>query len=171
MIIFVRISPLADYNRSNGMFQIKRRLEDASGLPCLVLNLSEATPKIIEDVRPRAIVLSGSGTWFQDMPARDFDVFEESLNTRPEIPRIGFCASHQLTAFSFNTGLRRMDKVMDQCMRPLHHGEPDLSGGGAHGLGMFSEKGFLPVQIMQRDPLFEGLPDELIICHTHFKRS
>jgi GMP synthase-like glutamine amidotransferase len=168
MILFIRVSPLADYDRSNGLFPIKRRLEDISGLPCLVLNFIEATPRIITELRPRAIVLSGSGTWFRDVNPRDFDTFEECLHTMPEIPRIGFCASHQLIGYSFTHGLRRMDKVVDHCMRPLRPGEPDLSGGSPHALGIFGEKGFLPVHVAAPDPLFEGLSNEPVVYQSHF---
>ncbi|MBM3263694.1 MAG: hypothetical protein FJY97_09770, partial [candidate division Zixibacteria bacterium] len=106
MIIWIRVETMENYEAGDGDFKLKRRFEALSGEPCLVLHMSQATPELVAPLKPRALLLSGCGTWFKRFPVEAFFPFEDTLNALPEVPTIGFCGSHQLIGFMFNHGFR-----------------------------------------------------------------
>ncbi len=167
MIVWVRVETLAKYEAGNGDFGLKRRFEELSGVPCLVVHLSQATLEVIAPLRPRALLLSGCGTWFRDFDVRDFYGFEDLVRGLPDVPTIGFCGSHQLLGFMYNHGFRQLARVEDQPMRRLGPGEPQVGSVSAQGAGWFSEQGFYPVRPLIADPLFAGLPDPFMVRQSH----
>jgi GMP synthase-like glutamine amidotransferase len=167
MIIWVRVETLAKYDAGNGDFALKRRFEELSGEPCLVLHMSQATPRTVRGLRPRALLLSGCGTWFRDFDVREFYVFEDMVHECADVPTLAFCGSHQLLGFMFNSGFRNLDRVIDEPMRPLHDGEPQIGSASPDTKGWFKEEGFYPVRKVGNDPLFEGLPDPFIVRESH----
>lgn len=167
MIIWIRIETLPKYDAGTGDFTLKRRFEQLSGEPCLVLHMSQATPEVVRALRPRALLLSGCGTWFRDFDVQEFYVFEDMINATAEIPTLGFCGSHQLLGFMFNRGFRNLERVIDEPMRALRPGEPQIGAVNADSMGFFVEQGFYPIRIVQADPLFAGLPDPFIVRESH----
>ena len=150
---------------SDGDFRLKRRFETLYGVPCLVIHLSQVSPALINDLRPRALLLSGFGAWFRDFDVREFWGLEDTVRTCVDIPTLAFCGSHQLLGFIFNTGLRSLERIEDEPVRPLRPEEPDMGSGTPPGL--FTEYGYQPVYRVQQDPLFEGLPDPIIVREWH----
>lgn len=167
MIVWVRVEKLAKYEASDGDFGLKRRFEQLSGQPCLVLHLSQATPATLRELRPQALLLSGCGTWFRDFEVSEFYVFEDMINELVEVPTIGFCGSHQLLGFMFNCGFRNLERVQDEPMRRLRPGEPQIGAVSANNAGWFTEQGFYPIRIVKPDPLFDGLPDPFVVRESH----
>lgn len=168
MILFVRVETSSRYDAGDGDFKLRRRFEEISGEICLVLHMSQATPAVIGEVKPKALLLSGCGTWFRDFDVRDFYPFEDLLAATPHIPTIGFCGSHQLIGFVFNGGFRQLERVVDEAMRPLRPGEPDHASPPKYAVGMFREEGIYPIQILKPDPLFDGLPDPFLVRESHY---
>jgi GMP synthase (glutamine-hydrolysing) len=167
MIIWVRLETMAKYDAGTGDFALKRKFEHLSGEPCLVLHMSQATPAVVRGLRPRALLLSGCGTWFRDFDVQEFYVFEDMINECAEIPTLGFCGSHQLLGFMFNHGFRNLERVIDEPMRALRPGEPQIGAVSADSKGWFVEQGFYPIRIVQADPLFDGLPDPFTVRESH----
>jgi GMP synthase (glutamine-hydrolysing) len=165
MIIFVRVETREKYEASNGDFNLKRLFEKLSEEPCLVLHVSQISPGLIDELRPKALLFSGVGTWFRDFDVRDFYPLEDVMRTC-DVPTIAFCGSHQLMGFAFNDGFRNLERVIDEPMRPLRPGEPDL-GLGAHP-GLFLETGFWEVFQVEDDPLFDGLPNPFLVRESHY---
>ena len=165
MIVFVRVETQAKYEAGDGDFKLKRRLEALSGEPCLVIHLSQASPALMADLRPRALLLSGCGTWFRDFDVREFWGLEDVVRGCTDLPTLAFCGSHQLLGFIFNHGLRTLSRVEDEPMRALRPDEADLSPG-AHA-GLFTEYGFHPVNKVADDPLFAELPDPMVVRESH----
>jgi anthranilate/para-aminobenzoate synthase component II len=165
MIVFVRVETQAKYEAGDGDFKLKRRFEALSGEPCLVIHMSQVSPALIADLQPRALLLSGCGTWFREFDVREFWGFEDMVRTCVDVPTLAFCGSHQLLGFIFHAGLRNLERVEDQPMRPLRPGEPDYGSGTPAGL--FTEIGFHPVHRVVDDPLFEGLPDPFMVRESH----
>jgi len=166
MIIWIRVETMENYEAGDGDFKLKRRFEALSGEPCLVLHMSQATPELVAPLKPRALLLSGCGTWFKRFPVEAFFPFEDTLNALPEVPTIGFCGSHQLIGFMFNHGLRNLSIVEDEPLRPLRPGEPDQPNPEA--IGYFAEIGFYPISKIGNDPLFDGLPDPFVVRESHY---
>jgi anthranilate/para-aminobenzoate synthase component II len=167
MIVWVRVETLARYEAGDGDFRLKRQFEQLSGQPCLVLHMSQATPRLLRRLQPRALLLSGCGTWFRQFDVREFYVFEDLVGECAEVPTIAFCGSHQLLGFMFNHGFRRLDRVLDEPMRRLRDGEPQIGGVTADNAGWFVEQGFYPIRIVRPDPLFAGLPDPFVARESH----
>jgi anthranilate/para-aminobenzoate synthase component II len=165
MIIFVRVETQAKYEAGDGDFRLKRRLEILSGEPCLVVHMSQVSPAVIADLRPRALLLSGCGTWFREFDVREFWGLEDVVRTCVDVPTLAFCGSHQLLGFIFNAGLRKLERIEDEPMRPLRPGEPDLGSGSPAGL--FTETGFHAVQKVADDALLSGLPDPFVVRESH----
>lgn len=168
MIIWIRIGLLELYNKDGRDFRLKRRIEEISGQPCLMLHQTQMKPEIIEPMAPQAILLSGCGTFFQHFTPETFYGFEDTLNTLVEVPTLGLCASHQLLGFMFNDGFRSMAKLKDEMMRPLRPGEPDVLDPNSDALGYFCEEGFYPVSVESPDPLFDGLPNQVVVRQSHY---
>jgi anthranilate/para-aminobenzoate synthase component II len=165
MILFVRVETQAKYEASDGDFKLKRRFEELSGEPCLVIHVSQASAALVTDLRPRALLLSGCGTWFRDFDVREFWGLEDVVRTCVDVPTLAFCGSHQLLGFIFNHGLRNLSRIEDDPLRALRPGEPDLTAG-AHA-GLFTEYGFHPVHRVADDPLFADLPDPTVVRESH----
>lgn len=166
MIIWVRVETLEKYDAGGGDFGLKRCLERISGEPCFVIHMSQMTPDMVRPLKPRAMLLSGCGTFFKHFPPEELYPFEDTLNALADVPTIAFCGSHQLLGFMFNHGFRNLKKINDELMRPLRPGEPDEPGPDA--VGYFSERGFYPIRMVTPDPLFEGLPDPFIVREAHY---
>src|SRR5436190_2938040 len=122
MIVFIRVETRAYYEASDGDFKLKRRFEALSGEPCLVIHMSQASVALMNDLRPRALLLSGCGTWFREFDPQEFYGWEDVVQTCVDVPTLAFCGSHQLLGFSFNHGIRRLSRVEDEPMRPLRPG-------------------------------------------------
>jgi anthranilate/para-aminobenzoate synthase component II len=168
MIIWIRVETLEKYEAGDGDFRLKRRFEAISGEPCLVLHLSQIFPELVASLTPRALLLSGCGTWFKRFSPQDFYGFEDTINALTDVPTIGFCGSHQLLGFLFNRGFRNMSVVEDEPMRPLRPEEPVPSDAGPDAAGYFCEAGFYPLTMLKPDPLFEGLPNPFVVREAHY---
>jgi anthranilate/para-aminobenzoate synthase component II len=167
MIIWVRVETLPKYEAGNGDFELKRKFEQVSGEPCLVLHMSQATPELVGKLQPQALLLSGCGTWFRDFAVEEFYVFEDLVRAFPEIPTLASCGSHQLLGFMYNRGFRNLKSVEDEPMRRLRPGEAQVGAVSPDNAGYFVEQGFYPIQILAPDPLFAGLPDPFMVRESH----
>ena len=134
--------------------QLRGRIEgELAGLPCVVVHYIEARKEDFASPRLRAIVITGAGSPTADPMARDlFAVIREA-----RVPIMGICAGHQHIAEAHGVGTARM--------RPLREGEKDPHP--PYHPGMFKEWGFLPVKIVERDPLFDGLPETIMVREYH----
>ena len=110
-----------------------------------MLHQEQMTPEIVAPLKPRAMLLSGCGTFFQHFKPETFYNFEDTLNAMADVPTMGLCASHQLMGFMFNDGFRNLTRLEDEMMRPLRPGEPDVLDPNPDALGYFCEEGFYPV--------------------------
>ena len=144
MIIWIRIGTLESYNKDDRDFRLKRRLEEVSGQPCLMLHQAQMTPDIIGPLKPQAILLSGCGTFFQHFNPKTFYDFEDTLNAMADVPTMGLCASHQLMGFMFNHGFRNLPKLEDEMMRPLLAGRTGRARSQSRCPGVFLRRGVLP---------------------------
>jgi GMP synthase (glutamine-hydrolysing) len=166
MIIYGIVATSEDYEKGDGRFQHKVRFEQLSGEPCLVMRHEHLSLDLVDQLQPKALLLSGFGRVFQEFDLSSFYPLNDLLH-QTNIPTIGLCGSHQLIAALFSKDIREVDRLEDQPMRHLRPGEPDLSPTGYHP-GYFKENGFYPVTLVKDDPLFEGLNNPFIVRESHY---
>jgi GMP synthase-like glutamine amidotransferase len=172
MYLYVVVQDPGAYYREPKGAAVKARLERASRERCLIVPYHEFNPRVVRDLKPRAIALSGFGGPFQALDARLFrgmnDVFHQC-----DLPMIAFCGSHQLMGFAFNRDLHRVRRLRDEPMRRLGAREhwPRVARGGdpRSVLGRyFVAQGFFPIRRLASDPLFAGLPRTMIMRCSHY---
>jgi len=136
----------------------RERVElDLAGLPCLVVHYTQVKCSDFANDRLRAILISGRSSPM--LPVFENEVARLIRTT--SVPTIGFCGGHQLIASAYG--------VRVAAMRRLRPGESDPAPH--HGPGFFKEWGFLPVRIVSRDPVFDHLPDVLMVAERHYAEA
>jgi len=134
--------------------RLKQRIEgELAGLPCVVIHYMEVLQEDFLNPRMRAIVITGAASPTVQPLTRDlFAVIREA-----RVPILGLCAGHQHIAKAHGIG--------SSSMRKLRDGEKDPNPN--YHPGLFKEWSFLPIRILKRDPLFEGLPDTIVAQEYH----
>ena len=171
MYLFVTVQDKKDYYADGPSGRTKARLELASRERCLVVPYQEFDRALVQDLRPRAIVMSGFGGHFQSRKVEWFFGIDDVFH-RADLPILCFCGSHQVLGFSFNRKLRRVKQLRDEPIRKMKaneslprkaQGDPkfDLSG-------FFVAEGFFPIARIKQDPLFRGLPKMMIMRCSHY---
>jgi GMP synthase-like glutamine amidotransferase len=145
-----RASHLAD------RMEIKLRLEAISGEPCLVQRYTDLTRQRLAELDVKALLISGNGTPWDEYAAEDLAELYHIIRSA-QLPILGFCGGCQLIAMAHGI---RVDY-----MRSLRDGEQDARPN--YREGWFKESGFLPVRVLQPDPLFNGLVDRPVFYQAH----
>jgi GMP synthase-like glutamine amidotransferase len=171
MYIFVTVQEREQYYSDGPAGRVKARLELASGERCLVVPYQEFNLRVAQDLRPRAIVMSGFGGHFQSRKAAWFLGMDEVLH-KADLPMLCLCGSHQVLGFSFNKELRKVRQLRDEPMRKIKTGE-DLprraQGSPRYDLsGFFVADGFFPITRVKPNPLFRDLPQRMIMRCSHY---
>jgi GMP synthase-like glutamine amidotransferase len=136
---------------------IKLKLEEISGEPCLVQHYSRVTRQRVREWDVRALIIGLNRTDWADYD--DTDLAEMYRIVRAaELPIIGLCGGGQLIA--------RAQGVPVGPIRQLQEGEEDPSPD--YGPGYFKEWGFTPVRVVQPDPLFDGLGEQPVFHQEHY---
>ncbi len=164
MITYIVTETRENYER-DGRQAAKIRLETLSGQPVLVIYFAQVTLDLLHRVGTRAVVFGGYGTPISSLPLEHFAGVWD-LVRHGDLPILGLCGGHQLIAELWaphnDAGLTR---VGTEFIRPLRADEPDLNPD--YRPGQFKEWGFYPIQIVQDDPLFEGVPNPFMACERH----
>jgi len=166
MYVFVAVVEKDQWYAGGAYSDIKTRLEAASGERCLVAPYQEFDLKVVEDLRPRAIAMSGFGGHWEDRQVAWFLGMDEVLH-HADLPIIGFCGSHQLIGFSFNKNLRKVKLLKDEPMRKLGP-EEDLPRVATDIHEFYVASGFFPITRVANDPLFHGLPKRMMMNCSHY---
>lgn len=132
--------------------RFRSRVAALASLPCLHLHFTEVTGADLDRPNVKAILIGGRS---KTVPNRDSEFFSLIRNTK--IPMIGFCGGMQLIGKAYSAEV--------SIIRKLRDGEADPNPN--YHPGLFKEWGYLPVRITRRDPLFDSLPDEIIVREAH----
>lgn len=136
---------------------LKFRFEEISGQACLLQHYTKVREDDLKAWGIQALLLSGFGaTWDQFDPERLQEIMRIIRET--DIPIIGFCGGHQHIGYAFDTPSAPLG--------PLAEGAGDPNPN--FGAGMKKEFGFMHVDILQPDPLFEGLGDRPVFMESHW---
>ncbi|MBI5820801.1 MAG: hypothetical protein HZA88_17675 [Verrucomicrobia bacterium] len=136
------------------VLQLRNRIEELSGLPCVLVNYMQITRRDLEKPNIKAIVMTA---W----KARDDKVHDQELAELIKLttkPFIAFCGGHHMIYMTYGG--------KNGVMRKLKPGEADANP--KYFPGYYKEWNFMPVRIVKRDPLFDGLPDEIIVPQRHY---
>jgi len=152
---------LQDPNRRNphlaSCMDVKLKLEEISGRPCIVRRFTEVTRQQLKDLGIEALIISGNATdWAEYNDQAWFEMHHIIREAR--WPILGFCGGHQLIAMAHGAPLGPM--------RPLRPDEPDVTS--LSGTGHLKEWGFVPVDVVKADPIFNGLGQSPVFLEVHY---
>ena len=147
------LGKLAGTDKEHHAAAMRKRFAELSGLDCLVVHASELDGDELERPQVKAVLISGRTT--TDVRPNDERLYNFIRTTR--IPMMGLCGGCQLIGNAFGTPVVPL--------RRLNPGEADPSPG--YHPGVFKEIGFLRVRVEPGDPLFAGLPAEIVVRQSH----
>ena len=133
------------------------RVAAAAGEPCMVLRYGEVCAHRLQNVAPRAVVLSGNRTDWHHFAYDDLEGVLALIRTAP-VPILGICAGHQLIGHAHGATWGPLG--------PLQEGETDPDPRFAPG--QRKERGFLPVQTDPHCPLFCRLGPTACFFQSHY---
>jgi len=136
---------------------IKLKLEEISGQPCLVQRYPQVTGQRLREWGIRALIISGNATGWEEYDKAGLAEMYRIIRAA-ELPILGFCGGCQLIALAHGASLGPM--------RRLREGESDPNA--EFQPGYFKEWGFMPVRVLEPDPLFEGLGKEPVLFEAHY---
>jgi GMP synthase (glutamine-hydrolysing) len=136
------------------VLQLRNRIEELSGLPCVLVSYMQITRRDLEKPNVKAIVMTA---W----KPRDDKAHEQELQELIKLtakPFIAFCGGHHMIYLTYGgkSGI----------MRKLKPGEKDPNP--KYYPGYYKEWDFGTVRIVKRDPIFDGLPDEIVVPQRHY---
>ena len=155
MIFYIVTDIEKAYREGSVWFNIMHTLESHAEDVCLIVHYKKVSPKLVSQLQPWAICHSGGSTSYSK-----YDVLE-SRNYRRVVrsyrgAQIGLCGGHQILAVFHGGAIGEMRKLKDD--------EPNLAG---YAPGQYKEWGVYPVQIVRRDPLFNGLGPVIRVQEYH----
>ncbi len=136
--------------------EIKLKLEEISGEACLVQHFSRVTGQRLREWGMKALIISGNATDWEEYGETDLAEMYRIIRAA-ELPILGLCGGCQLIALAHGAPLGPM--------RRPREGEDDLYA--EHKPDYFKERGFMPVRILEPNPLFDGLGEEPVFFQAH----
>jgi GMP synthase-like glutamine amidotransferase len=136
---------------------VKLKLEAISGQPCIVLRYTDVTAQLLRDLNITSLVVSGNAVGFEEYSDGSLAELQQII-CQADLPIIGLCGGHQLIGIAHG--------APTQPMRPLQPDEPDPTTLSAPGY--YKEWGYFPVNVLQPDPLFDGLGPAPTFLEAHF---
>jgi GMP synthase-like glutamine amidotransferase len=168
MICFVSIeheSWLADpetrLNHLAYCMDVKLKVEAMTGRPCLVQRYPDLGRQRLAELGIKALLISGNATGWENYAHEDLARLTEMV-LGAEQPILGLCGGLQLLALAHGATVAPM--------RRLRPGESDVTDLSAPGF--LKEWGFMPVEVVRKDPIFDGLgalPMFLEVHHCEVK--
>lgn len=155
MILYI-ITDTYENALSHTFWRHKFIFEKAADDTCIHLHYTQVTQDVLKRIEPWAILHSGGSAEYSTYDVLQHEEYRRVV-LESSLPQIGFCGGHQIIASMFGSSLGHM--------RPLRDGETDANS--SYHSGLYKEWGIQEVQIIERDPLFEGLPDVIKVPEYH----
>ncbi len=134
---------------------IKYKLEQISGEPCLVMRYTDVSLAALDAVAAKAVLISGNRTEFQHYTEEDLAGLREIIRQSVK-PTLGICGGAMMIAESYGSTAAPIDPagegdMFDDAWRERKH-----------------ESGFMQVKRTQPHPLFEGIDDTAEFMELHY---
>lgn len=136
---------------------VKLKVEAMTGRPCLVQRYGDVTHQRLQELGITALLISGNAVGFEEYGDGAFSEMYRIIR-QAEWPILGFCGGHQLIAMAHGAAVAPM--------RRLRPGEPDVTT--LSGPGYLKEWGFMPVDVVEGDPIFDGLGASPVFLQVHY---
>jgi GMP synthase-like glutamine amidotransferase len=163
MICFVSIEheswledPEARVAHLSYCMDVKLKVERLTGRPCIVQQYTDVTERRLQEIGTEALLISGNATGWVRYDEGDLDTLYGIIR-RAAWPILGFCGGMQLIAMAHRATVAPM--------RRLRPGEPDVTT--LSGPGYLKEWGFMPVDVVEADPVFDGLGVSPVFLQVH----
>lgn len=135
---------------------VKIKVEALTGQPCLVQRYPDITQERLERLGIVALLISGNATEWEHYAQHELAGLKDVIR-RAELPILGFCGGLQLMTMTYGATVAPM--------RRLRPGEPDVTTLSAPGY--LKEWGFMPVDVVAVDPIFDGLGVSPVFLEAH----
>jgi GMP synthase-like glutamine amidotransferase len=139
------------------LMDIKLKLEEIAGAPCIVQRYTDVTRHRLERLAVEAILIGGNATEMDEYEDGAWTELHEIIRSA-RWPLLAICGGHHLVAMAHGAPI--------EPMRALRPGEPDVTT--LSGPGYYKEWAFMPVNITQPDPLFAGLDPSPVFLEAHY---
>ena len=139
------------------LMDVKLKLETMTGRSCLVRRYTDVTQQGLQDLDIETVVISGNATDLTEYASADLAGLQDVIR-RATLPILGLCGGHQLIAMAHGATVAPM--------RRLRPGEPDVTDLSASGY--LKEWGFIPVDVLESDPIFDGLGAAPVFLEMHY---
>jgi GMP synthase-like glutamine amidotransferase len=131
------------------------RLQAIAGMPCLYRHYRGIDRDFIRQYGIRALVLSGIGSHWRQYDWGEFAGLADVVRAG-DTPVLGMCGGHLVLGHFLGALVTRLGRLQD--------GEADT---GEYMPGWRKEWGFLPIELLVPDPLFDGLGDRPMMYLAH----
>lgn len=135
----------------------RERLADAAGALCLVQRFADVSPEWVAQTEPSALVIGGNITDWADYDDAALAGLLATIRAAP-VPILGICAGHQLIGHAHGAAWGPLG--------PLQSGEADPDS--EFGPGQRKERGFLPVDVDPRCPIFYNIAPAATVFQHHY---
>ncbi len=136
--------------------QRARVLENIAGIPCEAILYTDVSLGLARQKNVKAIGISGNTTDWEFYDFKTFNPLFEIVKSG-EVPTIGLCGGHQLIGLMYGSECGPMRKLQEGELEPADFAP-----------GWFKEVGFMPVQVIKDDPIFDGLGKEPVFFESHY---
>ena len=136
---------------------ISYRLEDLSGMPCLLVRWDRISAALLDQVGAQAIFISGNAS---NPKLYDSDAIEPLYEVirSSKLPIFGFCGGFQCIAQALGSELELIDIAPDAEETDIVKKFPN---------GYFGEVGYHPIELMGEHALLDDLGQAPIFRHAH----
>lgn len=165
MYLYVTIKSLYDYYK-NQEIETKKAIEKATNEPTLILPYEKVSIDFVKELKPKAIILGGFYESFESFEAKQFINLYEVIE-KVTIPMLCICGSHQLLGKFYNEDIYKTERFYDDPIRKLTEQDdgPFLPGERSE---FYYAHGFYKIHKEKKDPIFEDLPDNMILKCLHY---
>lgn len=169
MYIYIIMKSIEEYWKDiNGLSAIKDKevIERAVKDSCLIVPYQRFTIELVEETKPKAIIMSGMAPDLQTFNKEEFKDINNVIHKK-DIPFLCICGSHQLLAELYDKNIEEVEKVY--CY-PIGRNDKNYSGPRFTGekAEYFRAEGFYQIYKEADDPIFCGLNEEMYMRCSHY---